>query len=142
MVEAASGRRVRRLSSVEIDVYDVLAPELASRVRLVRIPKPPGPYVGITIGRFVFLTRTVPPGQTSSLLAHELVHVRQWQELGAIGFIYRYLADFGQGLRRHRSWHAAYRGIKAEQEARAEAHGWAGRGGNLTGQPPNRPDEH
>ena len=110
-------------------MYDVLNPELASRVRLIRVPKPPGPYVGLTIGRYVLLAGDLRPGDPSRLLAHELVHVRQWHELGVIGFLYRYLSDFAGGVVAHRSWRPAYHGIGAEEEARSEARGWAGRCG-------------
>jgi hypothetical protein len=129
MVEVPRGRRMRRLTSGEIARYDVLTPELAARVRIVRVPMPPGRYAGMTIGRYIFLTCEVRPGDTSWLLAHELVHVRQWHELGVVGFLYRYLAEFAHGVRTHRAWHDAYRGIEAEQEARYEARLWADRVG-------------
>ena len=133
MVGLSRRGRIRRLTSDEIAAYDVLSTELASRVRVIRVPALPGRYVGLTVGRFIFLARDVGHG-TSSLLAHELVHVRQWHELGAIGFLYRYLADFVRGLRTHRRWNAAYRDIGAECEARSEAADWVervGRAGNV-----------
>ena len=38
------------------------------------------------------------------LVIHELVHVRQWNDLGVIGFLSRYLTDYLRGRRqgRHR----------------------------------------
>lgn len=118
------GGRIRRLTNEEIKAYDVLPPELARRVWLIRIWSLPGPYVGMSLGRFVLLTRSVPPDGTSHLLAHELVHVRQWAELGVAGFAYRYLGEFVRGLRSHRRWQPAYREIGAEVEARRLADLW------------------
>ncbi|MFV0260510.1 MAG: hypothetical protein ACK5PP_18915 [Acidimicrobiales bacterium] len=122
-----AGRRIRRLSTDELGRYDVLPAQLADRVWLIRVPEPPGPFVGITLGRFVFVARDIPAHVPSSLLAHELVHVRQWHELGAIGYLWAYLGDFGREVRRHRSWLPAYRDIDAEREARRIAAHWADR---------------
>lgn len=121
------GPRVRPLSSAEIASYDHLAPDLATRVRVVRLPVIPGRYVGITLGRFVCLDRDLPPNGASHLLAHELTHARQWAELGVVGFLTRYLGGFARGVARHRRWHPAYRDIGLEQEARAHADAWAQR---------------
>lgn len=68
-----------------------------------------------TLGRFVF----VRPDAVDSprLIAHELVHVRQWRALGIAGFLQRYLrAYLGWRLRRYPHW-AAYRRIPLEIEA-------------------------
>lgn len=58
------------------------------------------------------------------LLAHELEHVRQYREVGAVAFLARYLVDY-LGLRL-RGWDhkAAYRRIPAEitAEWRARRH--------------------
>lgn len=121
---APGGPRVRRLGSAELAAYDVLGPDLAARVRLVRVPRVPGPFVAITLGRVVLLGTDVAADGTSPLLAHELVHVRQWNELGVPGFLARYLVAFGRGLWRHRSWMAAYRDIGLEREARMGAEAW------------------
>lgn len=51
------------------------------------------------------------------LLRHELVHVRQWAEFGAIGFIRRYLGAYVAGRRSGMSHDAAYRAIPLEREA-------------------------
>jgi hypothetical protein len=51
------------------------------------------------------------------LLRHELVHVRQWRELGVTGFLRRYLGAYvSWRLRAHPHW-AAYRRIPLEIEA-------------------------
>jgi hypothetical protein len=114
----------RPLNETEVEAYDVVRPGLARRVRLVRVPGLPGGYAGMTLGRFVLLARPVPDDGTSPLLAHELVHVRQWAELGVAGFAARYLGGFGRAFRRHRRWRPAYLDIGLEVQARIEATAW------------------
>lgn len=120
-------RRIRRLTSTEVDAYDLLPPELAERVVILAIGYLPGRYSGLTLGRFIFLTEMASTDGGEPLLAHELVHVRQWTELGVVGFGFRYLRDFLAGLARHRRWRQAYLDIEAEQEARQLATAWARR---------------
>lgn len=114
----------RPLTSAELDAYDVLPRDLARRARIHAIAWLPGRYVGITLGRRIFLAQEVADDGTSTLLAHELVHVRQWHELGVVGFTTRYLGDFVTNLRRTRRWHPAYSAIGAEVEARLLATDW------------------
>jgi hypothetical protein len=52
------------------------------------------------------------------LLAHELVHVRQWLELGMVGFLWRYAGGYLKGRFSGSSHHEAYLGIELEVEAR------------------------
>jgi hypothetical protein len=54
------------------------------------------------------------------LLAHELVHVRQWRELGVPRFLWRYLSDYFRGRLRGLNHRDAYLAIPLEVEARAE----------------------
>jgi hypothetical protein len=122
-----TNHRIRRLTSTEIEAYDHIPSELARKVWLVDIGYLPGPYLGLTLGRFVLLADMGPATGTDLLLAHELVHVRQWTELGVAGFSYRYLRDFAVGLRRHRRWRIAYAQIEAEEEARRLTDAWAQR---------------
>ena len=117
----------RKLSEQEIESYDLLPAELARKVRVVRLPPVGGPFHGITLGRFVFLGKPTCAKGTSKLLAHELVHVRQWYELGVVGYLLHYIPDFVRELRRQRRWMSAYRDIKAEVEARADADRWKDR---------------
>ncbi len=85
-----------------------------------------GPFVApgaaaTTIGRFVF----VRPGAVGSrrLMDHEMVHVRQWRQLGVTTFLARYLGAYLRWrLRRYPHW-AAYRRIPLEIEAEWEARG-------------------
>lgn len=115
---------MRRLEGPELDAYDLIEPELAGRVRIVRVPILPPGAAGMTVGRFVFLMSDVDRDGTRELLAHELVHVRQYAEQGVIGFLYRYVRDYLRGLWAHRRHRAAYLAIPAEVEAREEARRW------------------
>lgn len=120
-------KRVRRLTAGEVEAYDVLDASLARRVRVVDIPLIPGGFSGMTLGRWICLADQQPTNGESSLLAHELVHVRQWSEQGLVRFGFTYVRDFARGLVKQRNWHAAYRAIPAEVEARAEATDWVRR---------------
>ena len=82
---------------------------------------------GMTIRRFVFLRRDYERGGGRALLAHQLVHVRQYAEAGTIRFLLGYLRDYVGALRRLRNHRAAYLAIPAEAEALAEAEAWAAR---------------
>lgn len=126
----AATERVRRLNATEIESYDVLPSELATRARIIRVPFLVGSYQGAVLGRNVFLRGVVPADGESRLLAHELVHVRQWSELGVVGFSYRYVSQFLRGLVRTRSWPKAYSQIEVEVEARQIADDWHGRRGD------------
>lgn len=121
------GRVVRRLTPEEIRLYGpVLDAALARKVWLVQLPLLPGPYSGLTVARLVVVERTLPPGKPSALLAHELVHVRQFGEKGLVRFTVAYNRAFAVGLIRERNWSKAYRAIPAEVEARMETVRWAG----------------
>lgn len=120
----ASTRRVRRLTGHEISSYDHVPSELTRRVWLIRTPRTPGPYLGISLGRFLLMSRDIRPDGASLLLAHELVHVRQWSEVGVVGFTWAYVSQFLSGLVANRNWTAAYRDIDAEREAREVAEKW------------------
>lgn len=114
----------RPLTRAELDSYTHVPRALAERVRVSEIPALPGSYVGITLGRRILLATDVPDDGSSLLMAHELVHVRQWYEQGAIGFGRRYLASFLRSLPSTRSWNASYQAIPAEAEARERAAAW------------------
>ena len=114
----------RHLTPFERELYDHVPAPLLARVRIVTVPFVPGGYAGITLGSTVFLKKSQQPDGFSVLLAHELVHVRQWNELGMTRFLQIYLGDFVSGLRIYRSWNAAYRAIRLETEARNVANEW------------------
>lgn len=115
---------MRRLEGPELASYDVLDPALAARVRIVTVPVLPRGADGMTIGRWIFLKDDRDHAGDRALLAHELVHVRQYAEVGYVRFSLRYLAGYALGILRLRRLHAAYLAIPAEVEARAEAQQW------------------
>lgn len=55
---------------------------------------------------------------SGGLLVHELVHVRQWHDLGVLGFLRRYLGDYLRGRFKGIGHRQAYLDIGLEQEAR------------------------
>lgn len=114
---------MRRLEGPELAAYD-LDPALAQRVRIVQVPILPPGASGMTIGSYVFLTSDVDRTGGRELLAHELVHVRQFAEAGTLPFLMRYLRDYVSGLVRLKNHRRAYLAIPAEVEARAEAAVW------------------
>lgn len=115
---------MRRLEGREIQSYDVLSPELAERVRIVRVPVLPFGSSGMAVGRYVLLRTDNDRSGNRKLLAHELVHVRQWHEAGRWAFLRAYFVDYFRGLRSHRRHRDAYRAIRAERQACAEADAW------------------
>ena len=52
------------------------------------------------------------------LVSHELVHVRQWQQMGIRRFLTRYLSDYWRARRQGHSHQVAYEMISLEKEAR------------------------
>ena len=117
--------RARRLNEIELAAYDVLPRALAERARIVRVPALAPRSSGVTIGRFVFVTSDEVHDGTRKLLAHELVHVRQWHELGVFWFLVRYLASYTHQLMRLRKHRKAYRAIVLEVEAYDLADEWS-----------------
>ncbi len=115
----------RPLNNAELASYRHLPRPLAERVRLHEIPALPGRYVGITLRHHVFLAEDVSDDGTSALIAHELTHVRQWDEAGIWRFSTRYIGAFLRSFVRTRSWNKSYRAIPAEVEARDETTRWA-----------------
>ena len=115
----------RRLNEQELAAYDVLPRALAERVRVVRVPVLAPGTSGMTLGRFVFVTSDENRNGTRKLLAHELVHVRQWHELGVVRFLAKYLASYSREMIRHRNHARAYRAIRLEVEAYDLADEWS-----------------
>ena len=115
---------MRRLEGPELAGYDLVPRSVAERVRVQRVPILPPGASGMTIGRFVLLRRDDDRSGNRELLAHELVHARQFTEVGVIRFLATYVRDYGRALVRHRAHRAAYLAIPAEAEARAEAAAW------------------
>lgn len=76
----------------------------------------------MTLGRKVFIDPALLVADDSSLarvLVHELVHVRQWEDLGSFRFLVRYLGDYLRGRLGGKTHREAYLSIGLEEEARA-----------------------
>lgn len=114
----------RPLNEVELNSYDLVDVELAKKVRIFRTIYIPGGFHGICLVNWIFFTRDVADDGESTLLAHELIHVRQWQQRGVFGYLSWYLRSFGTCLRKQRRWMPAYHDIEAELEAKQEAREW------------------
>lgn len=75
----------------------------------------------MTVRNIVFASRSalerIGAGEARVLLSHEAVHVEQWREHGAIGFLSRYLGDYVRGRALGLPHHVAYRAIRFEREA-------------------------
>jgi hypothetical protein len=72
-----------------------------------------------TLGPLIMMRRRAVGNER--LLRHELEHVRQWRELGMVGFLRRYLGAYLRWrLRAHSHWDA-YRRIPLEIEAEWQA---------------------
>ena len=59
------------------------------------------------------------PETLARLVRHELVHVRQWRELGMLRFLWRYLTEYIRGRLAGRSHVQSYLDISLEREARS-----------------------
>ncbi len=85
---------------------------------------------GITIGRHIFIRPQLTTRSDDlrlyapkALIAHELAHVLQFQQMGFIKFFYTYLQNYWQALRLKEKWDfnarmEAYLEIPHEVEAR------------------------
>ena len=75
----------------------------------------------ITIGRRIFVQPdrfdAVVAGRAPELLAHELIHVQQWERLGPLGFLTWYVGDYLRLRLLGLSHDSAYRHIRAEWAA-------------------------
>ncbi len=87
------------------------------RARIVVVPMLTPGVAGMTLGRWILIRRGHENDR--ALVAHELVHVRQWRELGSARFLWRYLSAYLDARRRGLRHREAYAAIPLEQEARA-----------------------
>ena len=108
--------RFRRLTAEAGAGFTHVSAVDVERVRLIVVPVLTPGIVAMTVGRFVFLRRGHEAD--AGLLAHELVHVQQWRELGAPRFLVRYLGAYVRGRARGLGHWDAYRAIPLEAEAR------------------------
>ena len=116
---------MRRLTAQEIARYDLVPPEISRRARVQRVPFLAPGTRGMTVGRLIMMLRDDDRSGQRVLLAHELVHVEQYAELGTARFLRRYLREYFVNLWRLRSHRQAYLAISFEAEARAAARRWA-----------------
>jgi len=115
---------VRRLTAQEIAAYDLVPADLARRARVQKVPfLAPGSH-GMTVGRLILVLRDDDRSGQRTLLAHELVHVEQYAELGVVRFLRRYIGEYARNLRQLRNHRQAYLAISFEAEARAAAEQW------------------
>jgi Domain of unknown function (DUF4157) len=87
-----------------------------ARARIVDVPWLTPGVAAMTFGPVILLRRG--HGGDEALLAHELVHVRQWRELGAARFLWRYLGGYARGRVAGLGHQRAYEAIPLEVEAR------------------------
>jgi hypothetical protein len=128
---AAGGRggtarpRVARrhvLAPERIATLDGVAPGASARVRVVAVRGTPRGYAAMTLGRTVLVH--ADRVDDDGLIAHELVHVEQWQSHGRLRFLARYLGGYLRALVRHHRHRAAYLAIPFEAEARERSQRW------------------
>lgn len=109
--------RLRGLSVEEQALHHHVPDVDRRRARIVVVPVLTPGVGGMTLGRWILLRRGRE--RDVGLLAHELVHVRQWRELGVIRFLRRYLGAYVRGRLRGSGHRDAYLAISLEREARA-----------------------
>lgn len=117
---------MRRLTAQEIARYDLVPPEISRRARVQKVPFLAPGFHGMTVGRLILLLRDDDQTGRRVLLAHELVHVEQYAQLGTMRFLRGYLREYVANLWRLRNHRQAYRAISFEAEARSAATRWAG----------------
>jgi hypothetical protein len=89
------------------------------RARVIVVPALTPGVAAMTLGRWILVRQG--RDHDAGLIAHELVHVQQWREHGAIPFLTRYLSDYVRGRRRGEPHWTAYAAIRFEAEARSRA---------------------
>jgi Domain of unknown function (DUF4157) len=96
--------------------FPLVPPTDVARARVLLVPFLTPGVGAMTLGRLILLRRDHAGDE--ALLAHELVHVRQWRELGPFRFLWRYLGAYARGRRAGLGHEAAYHAIPLEVEAR------------------------
>jgi len=95
------------MARIPIVVLDSIVPRLLSV-----FVKP----IAVTIWPFIFVRG---PTLDEAVLRHETIHIRQYTETLAVGFLLLYAWDFVVGLWRYGNFRKAYQRIRFEQEAYA-----------------------
>ncbi len=96
--------------------FPLVPPADVARARIVDVPWLTPGVAAMTLGPLILLRRDHAGDET--LLAHELVHVRQWRELGAGRFLWRYLSAYARHRAAGLGHQQAYAAIPLEVEAR------------------------
>jgi hypothetical protein len=109
----------RRLDARERSQFTHVPQRDLDRARLVTVPVLTPGIAGMTLGGWILLRRGHE--RDDGLIAHELVHVRQWRELGPVRFLARYVGAYARERRRGLGHRDAYEAIPLEAEARALA---------------------
>lgn len=115
------------LTQEQLDSFDHVPRPLLGRVRLVTVPFLSRGSDAMTLRSLILVRRGHEDSQR--LLAHELVHVEQWDRLGVVRFLVRYLGSYFKNLARVRRHRPAYLAIPMEAEARERARQWQERHG-------------
>ncbi len=89
------------------------------RARVIPVRWLPLGVAGMTL-RHTILVRKEHAGD-EALLAHEMVHVLQWDDLGVPRFLWRYLSSYLRGRLGGLNHQDAYQAIPLEVEARQVA---------------------
>jgi hypothetical protein len=108
-----------RLGPVELTRFGLVPEVDRARARVLVVPWLTPGVAAMTLGRVVLVRRGHE--RDRALLAHELVHVRQWRELGVATFLWRYLCAYATCRVRGAGHQDAYESIPLEVEARALA---------------------
>lgn len=96
--------------------FELVPPADVARARILDVPWLTPGVAAMTFGPLILLRRD--HAGDKALLAHELVHVRQWRELGPARFLWRYVGSYVRGRAAGLDHTAAYRAIPLEVEAR------------------------
>lgn len=75
----------------------------------------------LTVKNWIFVDPKILNGdrdRLARLAIHELVHARQWNDFGVVGFLRRYGSDYIRSRRDGLSHRGAYMAIGLEEEAR------------------------
>jgi Domain of unknown function (DUF4157) len=108
--------RARQLSPEVVHAFTHVPTVDVERARVIVVPVLTPGVAAMTLGRWVLVRRG--RDEDVGLMAHELVHVQQWREHGAVLFLARYLSSYVRGRLRGEPHWTAYAAIPFESEAR------------------------
>ncbi len=108
--------RIHPIKPEEVNVYP--APSWLMRTWKADI-------LGATYGSRIYVRSDPLDGDSdrlARLVIHELVHVKQYDEMGFFSFMFRYVRDYWRGRLSGMNHREAYRAIPVEVEAREITH--------------------